>query len=331
MPNSVRDSEPSLDAQRKKRRNRILNLLRIAISLVGMAVLLRAERLDQVANQLRQMNWLPFLVALLLFVVGGLVRAYRWGALVWALGVKVSWRRLVRLVFVGQFFNLFLPTGLGGDAVKMYELAQGDGQAAASISSVLVDRFLGLLVLFAQAMLALVLSRQLVPVWARILIGSVFAVCVVGIALLFQRTWLASWGHRLGVDRLLGRVKVLRELYHSIYLYGKGALLRATAASVVWNLLLILANYLLGLSVGIHVSIMYYFLLIPIISSLMLLPSLGGLGVREAGYKELFSHVPGVLSPQPLALAVVYDLTMLSTALIGAILYIIQGLRGDRR
>jgi uncharacterized protein (TIRG00374 family) len=314
-----------------KKRNRILNLLKVAVSLVGMTVLLRTQDLSEVTWILREADWLPFVVALLLFQGGAVVRAYRWATLVWALGVEARWWRLVRLYFVGAFFNLFLPTGMGGDAVKMYELAQADGQAASSISSVLMDRFLGLIVLFAQALLALIVSYQLVPPQVRILIGGVFAVCVVGVALLLQRTWIAAWGRRLGVDRLLGRFKILRELYESLYRYGTAALLRATAASAVWNLILVLANYLLGLAVGIHISPFYYFLLIPVISALLLLPSVGGLGVREAGYVALFSQVPGVTAAQAAALAVLFDLTLLCTALIGATSYVWQGIREARQ
>jgi glycosyltransferase 2 family protein len=315
----------------KKRRNRILNLLKVAISLVGVAVLLRTLHLGEVARVLQEANWLPFVAALLLFQGGAVLRAYRWASLVWALGMKARWWHLVRLYFVGAFFNLFLPTGMGGDAVKMYELAQDEGQAAASISSVLMDRFLGFFILFAQALLALAISGRLVSLQVRILVGIVLAVCVVGIVLVLQRTWIAALGKRLRVDKLLGRVKILRELYESLYLYSTAALLRATAASVAWNLILILANYLLGLAVGIYISPIYYFLLIPVISALLLFPSVGGLGVREAGYVALFSQVPGVTSAQAAALAVAFDLTLLCTALIGAASYVWQGVREARR
>jgi uncharacterized protein (TIRG00374 family) len=159
------------------------------------------------------MNWLLFGMALLLFLAGSLVRAYRWGALVWSVGIQVSWWRLVDLFFVGSFFNLFLPTGLGGDAVKMYELSHDDGKTAEAISSVVVDRFVGLFVLFALAVLALMGGYKLVGSEVLIAIAGVFVACLVAVALLLQRTWIETWGQRLGLDRLLGRFRILRELY----------------------------------------------------------------------------------------------------------------------
>jgi hypothetical protein len=311
-------------------RNRLLNVLKIAVSLGGIAILALTQDLQHVAQLLREMDWQPFLVALLLFLSGSFVRAYRWGCLVWALDVKVGWWRLVALYFVGGFFSLFLPTGVGGDAVKMFELSRDDGRAAPAISSVLVDRFLGLFVLFAIALIALVGSHELVGAGLRTLIALVFVGSLAGAGLLLQRTWIETWGHRLGVDRLLGRFKILRELYDTLHLYGAGALLRATGASLLWNLILIFGYYYLGQAVGIEVPLGRYLILIPIISALLMVPSIGGLGIREGATVLLFTQM-GTTESQALALAVAYDLTLVVNGLIGAVIYILQGMRGARR
>jgi len=316
--------------ERRVTRNRILNILRIAVSVVGLLIIVLAMDLEEVFRLLREMNWLFFLVALLLFLSGSLVRAYRWGSLVWALGVPAAYWRLVDLYFVGAFFSLFLPTGVGGDAVKMYELSREDHRAAPAISSVLMDRFLGLFVLFALALLALVFGHGLIARQVRFLIAVIFLGCLIGAALLLQRTWLETVGRRLGLDRLLGRIKILRELYESIYLYGSAALLRAFAASLVWNLVLILGYYVLGLAVGIDLSMWHYFLFVPVISALLLIPSVGGLGIREGGTVLLFTQV-GISESHALALALAYDITLLITGFIGAMLYLAQGVREARQ
>jgi uncharacterized protein (TIRG00374 family) len=315
---------------RKKTRDRIQNILKIAVSLVGLLVILLTQDLDQAFQLLVTMDPLPFLGALLLFLAGVPVRAYRWGSLVWSLDVQVGWWRLVALYFVGSFFNMFLPTGLGGDAVRMYELSRDDHKVAEAISSVVVDRFLGLFFLFAMASLALLGGYELVAPEVRILIGVVFAGSVIAVGLLLQRTWIEAWGRRLGLDRLLGRFRILRDLYDSVHLYSKAALLRASIASLAFNLLLILGYYLLGQAVGIELSLWYYFLFVPIISVLLMVPSVGGLGIREGATVLLFRQV-GVPEPQALALALAYDVTLLIIALIGSIIYLIQGVREARQ
>lgn len=314
-----------------RKRARLLNVVKGVVSIAGLLIVALTSDLDarQVLRLLLDMDPLPFFGALALFLAGVPVRAYRWGTLVWALGVPVPWIRLVGLWFVGSFFNLFLPTGLGGDAVKMYELFREERRAAAAISSVLVDRFLGILVLFALALLALAGGYRLVAPEIRLLVAVVFFICLVGAALVMQRTWIERWARRLGLDRFLGRVKILRELYASLHLYGPRALLRAAAASLVFNLTLILGNYLLGRAVGLDVSLWYYFLFVPIISALLTLPSVGGLGIREGAYVFLFSQVADRHRAGALALA--YDLTLLVTGLIGATVYLLQAIREARR
>jgi uncharacterized membrane protein YbhN (UPF0104 family) len=276
------------------------------------------------------MDWIPFAAALLLLLSGSLVRAYRWGALVWALDVDVSWWRLVSLYFVGAFFGQFLPSGVGGDAVKMYELSRDDHKASAAISSVLVDRFLGLFVLFAMALVALVGGYRLVEPRVRIFIGAVFVGSLVGVGLVAQRTWIEAWGQRLGIGHLLGRIKILRELYASLHEYGPAALSRAIGASVVWNLILVMGYYLLALAVGIQLSVWHFFLFVPIISALLMVPSLGGLGIREASTTYLFTQA-GVIEPKAVAMALAYDITLIVTELIGASIYVVQSIRDSRK
>jgi uncharacterized membrane protein YbhN (UPF0104 family) len=53
-----------------------------------------------------------------------------------------------RLVWVGQFFNAFLPGGAGGDLARAYYLVRDHpGRRAAALCALLADRFLGLTLL----------------------------------------------------------------------------------------------------------------------------------------------------------------------------------------
>ncbi len=317
-------------AAAKRARGRVLNILKVLVSLAVLGAIVAKIDFQEVLPVLAEMHWLPFVAALALFLGGALVRAYRWGALVWAQGVHVSWGRLASLYYVGIFFSQILPTGMGGDAVRMYELSRDDHRAAPAISSVLVDRFLGLLVLFAMALLALLGGYELVTPGERLLIAALFVASVVAAGLVLQRTWLESWGRRFGAGRLLRRFKILDELYRSLHVYGRSALLRATIASVAWNLILVLGYYLLGQAVGADLELWYYFLLVPIISVFLMLPSLGGLGVREGVTLLVFTQM-GVEEPRAMALGLAYLLTLWITALLGAVLYIRQSVRSARR
>jgi len=180
-----------------------------------------------------------------------------------------------------------------------------------------------------MALVALIGGYDLVEPRVRILIGVVFAGSLVGGGLVAQRTWIETWGQRLGVSHLLARIKILRELYTSLHEYGPAALGKAIGASIAWNLILVVSYYLLAVAVGIQLSLWHFFLFVPVISALLMIPSLGGLGIREASTAFLFTQA-GVIEPKAVALALAYDITLIVTELIGASLYIIQGIRESR-
>ena len=84
----------------------------------------------------------------LLAMAGVALRAVRWLVLLRAPDIDVPLGRLVRLYYVGTFFNIFLLSGFGGDAIRMIELARHSQKTPEAIGTVLVDRATGLWVLF---------------------------------------------------------------------------------------------------------------------------------------------------------------------------------------
>ena len=88
----------------------------------------------------------------LLLLTGVAITIVRWWYLVLALGIDFSLSAAVRIGFLGYFFN-FAPTGIaGGDLLKAWMLArEKPGNRAKALASVVVDRVVGLYVLFLVA------------------------------------------------------------------------------------------------------------------------------------------------------------------------------------
>ena len=99
------------------------------------------------------MNWSWYLPAFLLFLLNIVIRAYRWYTLLHSLNDRPSFRHLIYLYFVGFFANNFIPSGFGGDFVKIVSLRRTFGRGAEALSSVVMDRVTGLL---GSAIIALV-------------------------------------------------------------------------------------------------------------------------------------------------------------------------------
>jgi len=101
---------------------------------------------------------------------------------------------------------------------------------------------------------------------------------------------------------------------------------RALAVSFLFNVLLIATNVLIAWALHANISLWYFVLFVPIISSLLMLPvSLSGLGVREGAYVYLFAQA-GVLTSQALSMSLLVYTMNVATGLIGGILYVVQGL-----
>jgi len=302
--------------------------VRLVLSLGLLALVLRQVGWQQVWQAVRQAYW-PYLTAALAMSLAGIVvRAYRWQVLLKALDMQPSLGRLTALYFVGTFFNNFLPTGVGGDVVRVYELAQESKRPAAAVGTVLLDRASGLLVLFLIALVALAFSYPLV---SSQIAAAIVLLCVAGwggSVFVLQRSWL----QRLGLWRWLEKVDLLRSGYEVVAACGGRAIASALGVSLGLNALLIAMNVLIARSLGIKLSLWYYLLFVPIISFLLVLPvSLSGLGVREGGYVYLFGQA-GVPAHLALSLSlIVYAFVNLVPGVIGAGVYAWQGLRGLRQ
>jgi hypothetical protein len=304
-------------------KKRLFNVLKVVVS-TGLIIYLLVFQVDlgQLWQVVCQARWAYLIAAMVLMIVGTALRAVRWQALLEALDISVPLRRLVHLYFVGAFFNIFLPSGMGGDAVKMTELARSTGRVPEAIGTTLVDRATGLWVLFVLALLALPFSYALLPEgWTPVIalatLGGVLGGWVA------MGTPLIPWlGGKL---RLPGQEK-LERFYRSVSQLGYRALGKACTVSLIFDVLLILFNLLIAYGLNVDQPLGIFLLFTPIISFSLALPiSIGGLGVREQTYVLLFGSL-GVSDTAAAAMGLAnYALTNLVVGLLGGVLYAVEG------
>jgi uncharacterized protein (TIRG00374 family) len=307
-------------------RKRLFDLLKVLIRLVLIVVILRSVDVNALWEVVRNANPWYLLAALFTLLLGVVVRAFRWQFLVRDQGVNVSLWELSALYFVGFLFNNLLPSGFGGDPIKMYELSRRSHRGAQAISSVLVDRFMGLFALQAIGLIALVFSWRLVPMEIVILSVAVFGVSLLAAWVVsYRRLWsaLAAWVPLF--DRLLS-IKAISSLISSLQGYSSSALLRALGVGVLFNVLLIAANVFVGEALGADLPPQYYMIFVPLTSLVLILPiSFAGLGVREGTYVFLFSQV-GMAQEVALSLSLlVYALGTVAPGLVGGVIYVLRG------
>jgi glycosyltransferase 2 family protein len=307
-------------------RKRLNALLRVGVSVLGIVVLLQIIDVREAAAALVQIDTWGFWGALALFQVGLVVRAARWWVLLRPHTQALPLWKLIRLYYFGMFFNLFLPTGFGGDVVRAAELGT-EVPPAVSAATVVLDRMIGLMALFGIAVVALPFSVGVVPNYLLLLAGGVALVGLVGGVLVLQgRTfeailvWLTA---RMGAVRFVGKVLgALTKFNDAVALVGhhRGALLGAFGYSTVFNIILVGMHVVLSAALGLDVPVAAYILIVPLTSVLLLIPSIQGLGVRDLSLVALV----GVFTTETdavAALSAAVILQNLVSGMIGLVLY----------
>ena len=125
--------------------------------------------------------WL--VLALLLFNASQWVSAVRLNVFFGTAGVHLSFRKNLALYYIGMFYNLFLPGGIGGDGYKVYLINRRHGAPVKSLIPVLLhDRLSGLAGL---TLVLLLLVLAFLPATLRTLLPVLAAVLLAGLAAYF--------------------------------------------------------------------------------------------------------------------------------------------------
>lgn len=310
-------------------RKHVRGVMQVGFSAVLLVIVVRQISWAELRAAFLRMDLVWLGVAWGLFLCGVAVRAVRWQVLLDDLGLHRRLRELTLWYFIASFFNVLLPTGFGGDAVRVLGLGQDTRQMGPVLNSVVVDRYLGLMALLAMG-LAAGLLRPALAATAVVALIAVLLVAGVFAAWLLSRPWWARWAGQSGTFPRLVRLAGIPRVATALTQYHARTIVRALAISLVFNLLLIGWNVALGVGLGLRLPLVLYFIFVPLTSVVLLLPAFGGLGVREMTYVTLLGSV-GVAPASALALSLgVYAITV-ATGLVGGALYLLQSLRRARR
>ena len=314
-------------------RDRAWVLLRVTFSAALLWFVLASVGVGSVASNLSVLSPSLLLLALALAVFTVALSAYKWQLLLAIKGIGLPFRTLFTYYYVGQFFNAFLPTMVGGDGVRIYYLHNNHDTGADAVSSVVVERLTGLVSVLAIGGVATVLLSDRLP---AAVVAAVLLVCVPGVAFLLALLF-TSTGRRLfdrtvfGIERFaLG--DGLASVYDAIaaYRHAGGALVPVLAASMLFRLVLVANNYVIAVGLGMNVPFAYFLVFVPLVELLLLVPvSIQGFGVRETAYVYLFGAV-GTSSDVSLTLGVVMGLVLgVFNNVVGGVVYAASGLRSD--
>lgn len=262
-------------------------------------------------------NQFLFLLSVLFIILNYIFSAIRWKYLILS-EKKVKLSYLIKLYFIGSFFNNFLPTSIGGDAYKILKLGEKISSKTDAFTATFLERFLGMIALLIFSFFG-VYSYSKMDL-TTFLIGFLLVIFGFILFLLFYPKF------RFNI-KFLEKIYTILDKIHTSFIKYKNfpqLLLVSLVSSFVVQFFSIMSQYVLFSSVGFSLPIDYSFFAFPVIFlSGYAIPSVNGIGSQDILYERFFSQL-GILTETILAVSVLYHLARFLVSLIGGLFYIIE-------
>ena len=261
-----------------------------------------------------------------------ILSALRWWLLLSTTNAALPFSRALPSYYLGVFLNNFLPTSMG-DVARIVHLRLRGLSTKALIGSALVDRIIGLTVIITIGTFS-ALASPVIPLGADKVTALAFlalAVLVTPLLLMTPRAvrLVNRFAERYRGTRIRRAIIEIVGLCQS-YRRAKPVLLAAYGITVLMQCIVIFIYFLLGNGIGVGLTLLAYFAVIPLVFVAASLPiSIGGLGVREGVLVGMLvaARVDGQLA---LGLSILYLLVLWTASLPGA-LVILAGALTRRR
>lgn len=316
---------PQIEEQPGNRlQQRFFAFLKWVVSIALIGWILRGTELGEIGDAVLAASPIWILLAASLHIVGFLIASYRWQLLLRTQGADASIPFLMESYIVSIFFSNFLPSTIGGDAVRAYDSWRVGGSKSGAVAIIFVDRFLGLVALMLFALIALPFTTALTEE-----IPFLNLWVVLGTAGMLVVVWMIFMPSRLAA--LLTRIplpfpqKVERLIAAFVAFQGR----RDVLWKQLWLSLLLQANvimhyYLIAEALHLSVPLYSFFFIIPLVTLLMMLPiSINAIGIRESAF-GFFLAAYGVSTSDAVAFAwIAYGLILLQ-GVLGGIFYALR-------
>ena len=278
-------------------------------------------------EQVRNADLVYVGLSLLLSIILNLSSSIKWYMLLQARGLRSKFGKLFAYYYIGKFFNLFLPTSVGGDVVRIYKLGKDIGNGEEATASVFVERFTGMITLTVFSLFAFVVGYKFynVPEITISLLVCAVAIILIGWIVLDPRpVHLLSRvvAGRIAIVDIL--VEKLKNTHVAIVAYGSDtrALAIAFVNSAVFYFLAVINVWVTALVFSPDIEFASIIVAVPAIMLIMNLPiSIGGIGLMEFAYTLIFDQF-GYGAAIGFSIALLMRIKTVIDGLIGGAVYL---------
>jgi len=281
----------------------------------------------QVTRLLSTIQLLYLLPIVILLFCNTVISALKWKLFLRADNVNIPLSTLTATYLIGSFYSMFLPSTIGGDSYRIYDVAQKSQQGVRTAASVFADRFSGFLALVTLGLLssivvALRFDEPLFFLGPLSILVLLFAL----LAALYKQTPVILFMRLTGLDRFAALKNIVDKFFLSFSCYGadRKLLSQVMALSFTFQFSVICIVYLLSRSLHSHIPFIYFSAFVPLIGLVEVLPlSINGIGLRDAGYVFFFGWA-GMGDIQTRSLALLFLAMSICYSLVGGLVYLVR-------
>ncbi len=285
-----------------------------------------ASNLSSIIGLLKASNVSYIIVAFFihLFCVGLL--AVRWKMLLKIQNISISFFKLYLYYLIGFFFNNFLPTNVGGDVSRVYNVGKSSGKITESFAVVFFERFIGFITIFLLAFVSMLFHTEWFSKGYIVFTITVFLLSISTIILVVFNSKI-----RFIIKGLISKInfmninRKLTDFYKVIYTFKNHTkiIIYTFVISIIYQLLLVVMNWFAASAVGISVTFMSLLFALQISTLICLVPiSVNGLGVRETLYVKILGS-SGISSGMTLTFQVIMLVINYVESLVGGICFLL--------
>ncbi len=306
-------------------RRYLLVLFKLAVSISLIFFLYRKTPLEQITGLLLQIDVRYLLPIALLFFINTLISARKWQLFLQADDIRLPLWGLTVSYMSGTFCNLFLPTNIGGDSYRIYDIARQSRQTARSAVSVFADRLSGFVALVILSFISSLFVASAFDSLNFLIIPSLLmASFLIMVAALIKQKPVMAMLSITGLTRFSAVTHLSDTFFASVNRYqaDKGLFTKVMLLSFLFQFSVILVVYLMSKALGADIPFYYFSAFVPIITLMEALPiSIYGIGVRDYGYVYFFSQV-GMGELQTRSLALFFMAAAVCYSLIGGLFFL---------
>ncbi|MBM3699485.1 MAG: flippase-like domain-containing protein [Actinobacteria bacterium] len=299
----------------------------VSVSLLSYLIIRNYSTIKNLIPALKGFNHYYFIAAVLLFALGIFITMLRWDILLRARGIFIFKGFLLQSYYVGYFYSNILPSNIGGDIYRPYDLHKSKGvDLHKNLSVIIMERFIASVVGTLSIFISFFLIYKYISI--KIIIGFLLLpVLMFIIFLIIIRPDIFKL-YRLFAKfrRLKNLEKKFNEFRNSFFEFKNKLkfIFASIAAAIAAHLIFITSYWFANLYARVNLNFTSFFFLNPVIILSANIPvSVGGIGVRENITVVILKQF-GIADYEAVIFTLVILAIIILNTLAGGIIYLIR-------